>query len=410
MVIHPNSEWLQDIEYHIQDVSWQNEHLNRIMESLASYLSSVPYVISASSILDLCFESMLGQGRYTELVQLFTQAIATFDSLTPIPQHLSPNENSNASNAQRFPNEYFMLKLNLAHAALMSHDIEIATQQLEHIHDLYADATLVEQLEACCVFLKYHSYGYAMDLGFDLVTTTQQLAYKFSDDLRLKAENAIAYYYYATGNIHELENVLRKTNRLISKTMPDISKISVITAELNFYLAVLYREWNQYDKAFAKLDIASEQYARLNNHIQNMLVLYETAMLYCRLKQYDNALQWIDLASAEFGRLPEQQDYHRAMLEHGKGIILLAIGEHNRALTFFKRVLLIWEKYKHDYHIALATNAVGAATIHLARPIEALGYFAKAKAICRPIKEQEQVKELLKVIDSNIAKANSRLF
>jgi len=409
MVIHPNLEWLQDIESNIQDEDWRQEHLDQIIKSLKSYLSHVDYVLAASSILDLCWEGMLGQGRYTELLELYTVAIAIFEGDIPIQPYFASDENSFMSNHERFPNEYFMLKLNLAHVDLLLHNIEEATQHLEHIRQLYPTATLIGQLEACCLFLKYHSYGYEIELDFDLVLRTQQLANKFMDKYRLKGEIAIAYYHYSKGNTAEMEKVLRKTFRLIVKAQLDTSKISVITAELNFYLAVMYRELKQYDQAFAKLDIASEQYARINNHVQNMLVLYETAMIYQNQEQTEKALDWVNQAINEFERLTEKQDYHRAMLDHGKGAILLSLKRYDEALTLFQRVLLVWEKQKHDYHIALATNAIGATIMNLERPTEALLHFEKAKAICDPIKDRNYVKELLKTIDNNIEDAKGRL-
>jgi tetratricopeptide (TPR) repeat protein len=409
MMTHPNLHWLQDIEYNIQGANWRHEHLDSIMESLDGYLSDSHHVLSASGILDICFEDMMGQGRYKKIVSLHMLAIKTFDSDTPILSRPDNHDDTDASNAERFPNEYFTLKLNLAHAAMMLHDIEIATQQLEHIRELFSKANLVEQLEACCIFLKYHSYGHEVDLGFDLILKTQRLANQSPIELHLKSEIAIAYYHYSKGNIQAMEKVLRKTIRLIAKIMPDLSKISEITAELNFYLAVMYRELKQYNKAFAKLDIASEQYARLNHHVQNMLVLYETSVLYHSQKQDKKALQWSDLAYQEFEQLHEKQEYHRTMLDHSKGLILLSLKRYDEALTLFQRVLLVWQNQKHTYHTALATNAVGATIIQLERPIEALEYFAKAKELCDPIKDREYVKELLKQIDINIAEAKNRL-
>jgi len=189
----------------------------------------------------------------------------------------------------------------------------------------------------------------------------------------------------------------------------DVTKIGAVKAELNIYLAVMYRELDQYDKAFAKLDIASDQYARLNNHVQNMLVHYETSMIYHYQRDDEKALQWINLAYEEFECLKEKQDYHQAMLDHGKGSILCNLKQFDEALTLFQRVLLIWEKQKHNYHIALATNAVGAVNIHLKRPAEALEYFAQAKVVCDAIKDRTHVNRLLDIIDKNIADAHSKL-
>jgi tetratricopeptide (TPR) repeat protein len=406
MVIHPDLYWLKDIEGNIQDANWRQENLDPIIKSLGYYLSHADYVIVASSILDLCYDEMLGHGRYTELFALYILLIETFDSNNPIPPH---PENTNASNIERFPNEYFTSKLKLAHVALLLHDIEEATHQVEHLRELYDGATLVEQLEACCLFLNYHSYGHNIDFGFNLILRTQQLANKFPNELRLKGELAIARYYYSKGNIPDMEKVLRKTIRLISKTNLETSKISAITAELNFYLAVLYRELYEHDKAFAKLDVASEQYARLDNHVQNMLVQYETAMIYYLQEENKKALQWIDLAIQEFNKLGEKQDYHQAMLDHGKGTILFNLKQYDKTLTLIQRVLLFWKKQKHDYHIALAKNALGATVMHLARPVEALEHLEEAKAICDPIKDRGYVQELIKIIDNNIADAKSQL-
>lgn len=409
MVIHPNLEWLQDIESNIQDADWRYKNLDLIMESLDGYLSNVDYVLSASGILYICFENMLGQGRYAELMALHHLALNTFDSPNPISLLLDETEHSGLSNAERFPNEYFLLKVNLTHAALMLHEAEVATQQLADIRQLYPKATRFGQLEACCMFLKYYSHGYEIDLDFDLITTTQELSNKYFDELRIKGESAIAYYYYSKGNISEMEKVLRKTNRIMAKSTLDRSKIGAILAEQNFYLAVMYRELGEFEKAFAKLDIASDQFARLNNHVQNMLVQYETAMIYHTQHHNEKALDWINQAYKEFEHFREKQDYHRAMLDHGKGAILLDLKQFDYALTLFQRVLLIWEKHKHDYHMALAINGVGAVNIHLERPTEALEYFAKALTICDQISDRSHVRTLMKVIDNNVRLAKSKL-
>lgn len=416
MVIHPSLEWLQDIEIKVQDAEWRYSHLDEIMESLSDYLIDVQYVLSASAILDICFEDMLGQGRYTELLDLHTVTINMFESDNSIFSTFDSIEHLDIKNTERFANEHFRLKLNFSQVALLLHNPDLAKQQLEHIRRLFDKATRVDQLEACCLFLKYHAYGYDIDLDFDLIVTTQRLANNLPDELFLKGEVAVAYYHYAKGEIKEMENVLRKALRLMSEiiqfpseTAPDTSTISAVMAELNFYLAVLYRELGDVDKAFSRLDIASEQYARLNNHVQNMLVHYETAMIYHHQNLNEKAVDWINLAFNEYDQLKEKQDYYQAMLEHGKAVILIEMKQYDVALTLFQRVLQIWEKQKHDYHIALATNAVGAVNIHLERPKEALVYFHKAKQFCEPIKDRTHVQALLKLIDGNIDNATSKL-
>jgi len=79
MSIDPSSTWLQEIEDNIQDADWRQANLDRIMASLKNYLSNVTYILSASAILNICFEDMLGQGRYTELFDLQLLALTTFD-------------------------------------------------------------------------------------------------------------------------------------------------------------------------------------------------------------------------------------------------------------------------------------------------------------------------------------------
>jgi hypothetical protein len=231
MTIHPDLYWLQDVEYNIQDANWRHENLDRIMESLDFYLSDAHYVLSASGILDICFEDMLGQGRYKELVKLHTVAIKAFDSDTTITSSLDNHEDTDTSNAERFSNEYFRLNLNLAHVAIMLHSFDLAKQQLEDIRELYAGVTSVDQLDACCIFLKYHAYGYEIDLGFDLLITTQRLTNRLPRELHLKGEVAIAGYHYFKGDIPAMKKVLQRTNRLISRTMPDLSEIITIIAE-----------------------------------------------------------------------------------------------------------------------------------------------------------------------------------
>ena len=417
MIIHPDLYWLQDVETNVQDPDWRQVNLDEIMDSLRDYISDVNYILTGSAILDICFADMLGQGRYTELLELHTIALNTFDSDNQIFSPFDSIENISLSNVERFASEYFKLKLNLIHVALLLHKGDLAKQELEHIHKLYDKANLVDQLEACCLVLKYHAYGYEMDLDFDLILTTQRLASKLPDDLYLKSEVAIAYYHYSRGDIPAMEKVLRKAMKLVVDVAPlnseteeiDTLEISAVSAELNFYLAVLYRELSQFDKAFSKLDIASEQYARLNNHVQNMLVLYETSMIYKNQEEYVKALQWINLAFDEFEGLKEKQDYHQAMLDHGKGIILLGLQKYDEALTLLQGVLPIWEKQKHDYHSALVNNDIGATIFGLAHPTAALPYLKKAKMLCEPIKDRAYVQELIKIIDKNIANASGKL-
>ena len=409
MIIHPDLTWLQEIEENIHNKAWRLDNLERIMESLIHYLTH-EYVLSASSILSICFDDMLGQGQYRKLKELHQIAVRLFDSNLPFPHPEQTNhelnfDNSNnigVQNTDEFLNEYFILRLNLAHVTLMLHDIDQATEHLECVRSLLHKTTLVNQIEAYCIFLKFQSYGHEIELDFDLVRTAQQLAYQFSPKLQLKTQMSIAYHYYSKGNIHEMEKTLQKIHRLIVKVMPDQSEISEITAQHNFYLAVMYRELHQYNKAFTKLDIAADQYSRLNHHLQNVLVLYEKSMFFCFTDKLIEALQWIELAIEDFEKLPEKQDYHRAMLEHGKGIILYRMGQYDEALTLFQRVALIWEKYQHPYHIALATNAKGATLRELNRPDEAIELFEKAKVMCSEMLDKEHVVVLYRQINENI--------
>lgn len=406
MVNHPDDEQLDKLVKKVHDDNWRCTQLDYILSTLPDYLSNPKQVFRATFVLNECFNDLMGQGRFTELIRLYNLAIDTFMDDPPIPDTRDYFDYSlhGKSNRERFSDIFFTLKLRLAHAKLMRHSLQEAGDLLLEIKTFLPDASHENKLKAYYLFLKYNSYGREIDFEINLVKEIQQLA-KLQPGLKLDALIALGYHYYNQSNKREMESTMRRIHReLVLKHPIQPVQISKVTAEQYLYIAVIYRDLKDYAKALDNLEIASKQAAKINNYVQNMLILVEKALLFSQAGKYESAMQWVDLAEAEFHKLPERQDYHQAMIDHTRGVIWFHQKEYDKALTRFQRVLPIWQSYEHTYHIALANNDVGATLIELNRLDDARDFLERAKKLCMPLHDRTYARNLLITINENLKK------
>lgn len=400
---HPNPQWLKFMLENVFDSKLLQELLDEILNNLHYYLDNTDYVLDASAILDYCFAFAMERSRYDRLKDLHVITLDTFED--------------NGYQTQ-YANEYFRLTLNLGHIALMIRETNLAMDKITKIIALMDDTNLINQLDACCVILKFASYGYQLKSDIDFVTKTLQLAYKYNSPDKLKdAYVAIAYYHYSQGKLKETEEALRKIKKVMIRrgSMPDMNMVTKITAEQHYYLSVIYREQENFKQARRHLNQASEHYASIDNWERNMLILHENALWYT-LRDEDNpdpddlqcAQQWLDLARQEYYRLQNPHKYHYGMLEHTQGLIYFHQKEYELALEKFHSIIDIWEEHKHQYHMALTYNVIGYTHYVMEKYEEAIKYYEEAEEICEPLPE-EHSKRLLKTIQEHLENARNFL-
>jgi len=421
---HPNPQWLQSAIAQMSNSRWLQDNLDEILDKLHYYLDDTTYVLDASSVLDCCFKFAMDRSRYTELKYLHEITLDTFEGDDPItyridfdlPSWVNDHNHEGDSNKTRYPDEYFRLKLNLGHTALMMRNRDLATQQLADTASLMEKASLLNQLDACCVMLKFTSYGYQLENEATLVRKTEQLAhiYKRSSKM-IDAYIAIAYYHYSQGNVKKIEQVLHKIMRAMSYALPESEEIHEITGEQHYYLSVIYREQEDFDKAQYHLDKASTHYGEIDNWERNMLILHETALWFALRDEDDpdpedleRAQQWLNLAKREYHQLANPQIYHYGMLEHTQGLIHFHTKNYDLALEKFHSIIDIWEEHKHQYHMALTYNVIGYTHYVMEKYEEAIKYYEEAEEICEPLPEGHS-KRLLKTIQEHLENARNFL-
>lgn len=410
MVCHPSHDWLNHIYDNIYDGQWRRENLDQIVESLPLYFLSSEFIFAGTDILNLCFSDLMGQGRYTETIKLYKKALVIFTDSTLIRDTQIPYKFINpASDNNSYANQHFLLKVNHAHAILMRNQFDEVIESLLEIRDLMDTVDYVHQLKAYFLFVIYLSFGHEQEIEPDIVNKINNLI-RLTPSLKLEGLIAIGYYHYTRGDIDSMKPVAEKIKRLLGQfRASEREEISKVTAQQYLYLAVLYRDTGEYDKALKLLETALEQASNINHHVHTMTILSEKATIYSYKHELEEANYWIERAFLNFQRLPEKLPYWEARIEHIRGNIAYEVKDFTSALVNFERVLPLWEIYKRDFHIALANNAIGATLIKLERPNDAIEHLNKAKSICDPMQEKTYVTDLLKVIDTNICNAKHML-
>lgn len=410
MVKHPQIEWLYQLYDDVHDAERKRDRLDDVRESLHFYIPLTEHFFYVADTLNVCFDDLMGQGHYTSVIELYQMLINVFDSDLPL---YDVRENYSTpigkNNAERFPSEYFTIKLNYAHAVLMRHSLAEVQQHLCDIQDLIPTVGYEFQLKAYYLFLKYISFDHQTEIEPNIIGKIEDLL-RNNSYLKLEAYIAIAYYHYNKGDLVGMEQIIRKINKALGQSRSIYpEKISKVTAEQYMYLAIMYRDMKQYDKALEYFEIALDQTGRIDHSVYNMLILSEKALVYAFKDDIKEAKYWIDRAFQRFRNLPESQGYLEARIEHIQGLIAYNDSDFETALFSFQRVLPIWEAYQREYHIALANNAIGATLIKLNRPEEAIAYLNQAKVVCKPLNDKQYADELLGIIDINLNNAQDML-
>jgi tetratricopeptide (TPR) repeat protein len=411
MLPSSSAAWISTALEHIDDKFWLKQNLDNAFYYLPDHLSNPLDMLAGTAVLDAIVEICLDAGIYTPLKRLLALASDNFNNLTP-PTENFPTVSIYNTFVEQNPREYFRIRLNLAHVYLMLREVRDARELLYELVDILHTVDGINQLEAYCLILKFFGYGNYMELDFDIVYEATELAVNRYPQCRLNLYIAIAYFHFAQSDLDEMKNMLDKIMRLmadeIQLTSIDMIDVNRISAEQNYFLAVIYRDLKQFDEATKHLDRASEQYSRLENPIRNMLMLYERAVLFRFRGETDAAQQWLKLAYDEYYGLAEPQEFHLAMLDHTKGLICIDLGDFETAYHQFEKVLVVWRKADHIYHTALTYNAIGYCLYEMGKIDDAIQNYVIAKEKCG-LMDELHAESLMSIIDENIENAENRL-
>ncbi len=407
-IVHPDLHWFNNLRDNKHDSKWVKDNIGEIIENFHYYLYDPNYLFEATQVLDDIFHLIFDMGHYSLLKDWLLEALDIFDT-TPVPYDIKTKiTQTGGTFIECYPTEYFRLRLYLADVLLASRDIEAVMVLLHQLLEVLPITSDLNKLDTYLLILKYFGYGHEIHLDFDIVHEATELTTNKYPQRKLDLYIAVAYYHYSQSNAKKMQHMIDKIMRTmvekvhsLSMGMGDVSRIS---AEQYYFLAVIYRELNQFDEAFKYLEIASEQYVLLHNPIRNMLILYEKAILYRNTGQYEEAQQWLDLAFREYHQLEESQTFHYAMLKHGQAQIYVDTAQYELALPVFYEVLDIWVENQHKYHMALAHNAIGYTLYKMSEIDKALESYDESQKLCQNLKEKH-VEELMKVIEQNISDA-----
>ncbi len=429
MFDHPSKQWLTNVLQKMFDGEWLDNNVEDIVENLNIYIGEAKYILGAVAVLNYCMPNALEHKYFSELKDLYEYALHIFEEGQPIKYPSSKNEqiakifdeteHNGTTNITRYPDQYFMLKVNLSYTLLMMRDAKTARIHLLDVLDLIdAQDNPCNQVDAYCVILGYQSRGYQLPdhIDFDqIIRTTLQKASECQDK-KLQAYLAINYYYYSQGKLGKLQGNDSKIKREIVKYIRELSVIKGITAEQQYYLAVIYREQSEFDLAHKHLDIASQRYAEVNNQERNVLILHEKALLYALIerekkqqeKDWTLAKQWLGLAYKELEHVdnPFEKTALKVHLDHTQAHLHLYERKYNQAISAFTDTLPVWEERQDDYHLALTYNGIGYTYIKLENQPDALESLNQAKSICEGL-DKEHAKKLLAIIDENITNAQN---
>lgn len=411
MLPSSSSLWLMSALEHIDDKIWLRENLDNAFFYLPDHLINPFEVLAGSAVLDAIVPIGLDVGRYTPLKRLLLLALESFESLEPpIGEKDYFPKSDGETFAEQNSTEYYRIKLNLAEVYLTLRELRDSRDLIYELLEILDSVDGINQLDTYCLILKFFGYGNHMVLDFDVVHEATELAVKRYPQRRLDLYIAIAYYHYSQGDPDKVKNMLEKILRVMAEEVQvasiDMIDVNRISAEQNYFLAVVYRDLQEFDLASKYLERASEQYSRLENPIRNMLMLFEKAVLFRFLGQTDAAEQWIKLAYDEYYKLAEPQSFHLAMLNHTYGLIYVDLGEFETARNLFEQTLPEWQKADHKYHTALTYNAIGYCLYEMGQIDDAMEHYGIAKAKCSVLSEV-YARSLMQVIDKNIENAKN---
>lgn len=408
MIVHPDPLWFNNLRDNKHDSKWVNDNIGEIIENFHYYLYDPNYLFESTKVLDDIFYLILDMGHYSLLKGWLLEALDIFDT-TPVPYDIKTKiMQAGGAFTECYPTEYFRLRLYLADVSLARRETDAVATLLHQLLELLPTTSELNKLDTYFIILKYFSYGYEIKLDFDIVHDATELTIHKYPQRKLDLYIAVAYYHYSQSNVEKIQAMLDKIMRAMVKEVHvssiDMVDVNRISAEQNYFLAVIYRELKQFDEAFQYLDRASEQYARLKNPVRNMLILHEKAVLYHFINQPEEAQQWLNLAYREYYQLEEPQTSHYAMLKHTQGLIHFDMMQYESALSLFHDSLDIWIDNQHKYHIALAHNVIGYTHYKMSQIDKALEFYDESHKLCRNLKEKH-AQELMKVIEQNISDA-----